>query len=466
MKKLLLSILSFTTVFNIANAQWVKQDTAFTVGLLPPSKLNANDLFAVDANVVWSMSEKPGTAAIPQFHSKQFSKTVDGGATWTHGSIAAITDTTFNASNICAVDANTAFACFYGDNAAGTFGGVYRTSDGGATWALCSIAWAGASSSFPNLVHFFDANNGMVMGDPNGATTAFDFEIFTTSDAGITWTAVPAANKPNILAGEYGIVDVYDAVGDTIYFGTNKGRIFKSVDKGINWVAFQAQGGTIFMNRVVCKSGTEVVCSGAIGTGAPVYRKTINGGTNWTTVIPSGTFFTNGYTYVPSNASLPGFWMSYGATSSAFTNYGHSVSSDFTAFTKADSVFHYQLDVVDANTAYAVGRYNNTSGLNDFEKITSFAPYRTFLGLNNISKSNAKVGIMPNPSTGIFSVISENLKSTVKVTLTDVMGKVIANESITNTGDFKLDYSTKDKGVYFLTISDNVSILTQRVVIQ
>jgi photosystem II stability/assembly factor-like uncharacterized protein len=460
MKKLLLSILSFTAVFNIANAQWVKQDTAFTGGPIPAASLNGNDLFAVDANVVWAMSERPGTAAVPQFFSKQFSKTTDGGATWTHGTIAPLTDTNWRASNLTATDANHAYALFYGDNAT-SYGGLYQTADGGATWTLGNIAWAGVASSFPNVVHFFDVNNGMVMGDPSGV----EFEIFTTSDAGVTWTAVPAANKPNIVSGEFGIVDVYDAVGDTIYFGTNKGRVYKSVDKGINWTVSQAQGTTIFMNRIACKSGTEIVCSGAVGAGTPVYRKSINGGTNWSTVVPSGTFLTNGYTYVPSTASLPGFWMSYGATA-GFANFGHSVSSDFTAFTQADSVFHYQMDVVDANTAYAVGRYNNTSGLNDFEKITSFAPYRTFLGLNNISKSNAKVGIMPNPSTGVFSVIAENLKSTVKVTLTDVMGKVVSNESITNTGDFKLDYSAKDKGVYFLTITDNVSTLTQRIVIQ
>ncbi len=448
-------------MFNIANAQWVKQDTAFTSGPLAPTLVNVNDLFAVDANVVWAMSDKPGPAATPQYYSKQWSKTVNGGTTWTHGTIAALTDTTWRASNLCAIDANTAFVCFYGDNVT-TFGGVMKTSDGGATWTTCPIAWAGASSSFPNVVHFFNANDGMVMGDPAGT----DFEIFTTSNGGTTWTAVPVANIPNIVSGEFGIVDVYDAVGDTLFFGTNKGRIFKSVNKGLNWTAFQAQANTVSIGRVVCKNSNEVVCSGAPTSGATTYRRTTNGGTSWTTSILSGVVFTNGYAYVPGTAILPSFWMTYGTTSNTFTNFGQSISSNFSAFTKVDTFFHYQMEVIDENTAYAVGRYNSTSGANAFEKITSFAPYRTFLGLNNISKSNAKVGIMPNPSTGVFSVISENLKSTVKVTLTDVMGKIVANETITNNGDFKLDYSAKDKGVYFLTISDNVSTLTQRIVIE
>jgi photosystem II stability/assembly factor-like uncharacterized protein len=461
MKKLLLSILSFTAVFNIANAQWVKQDTAFTGGPIPAASLNANDLFAVDANVVWAMSDRSSAAG--QFFSNKWSKTVDGGATWTHGIIAALTDTNLRASNFCALDANTAFACFYDSrNPLVASGGVYKTNDGGATWILCPIAWAGPTAgTFPNVVHFFDANNGMVMGDP----VSSEFEIFTTSDAGATWTAVPAANKPNINNGEFGIVDVYDAFKDTIYFGTNLGRIYKSVDKGINWTVSQAQGPTVFMNRVACKSGTEIICSGAAGTAAPVYRKTINGGTNWTTSLPSGSFYPNGYEYVPSTSTLPGFWLSYGATA-GFVDFGHSVSADFNNFNKVDTIFHYDLDVVDENTAYAVGRFENTFGLNSFDKITSFAPYRAILGLNNISKSNAKVGIMPNPSNGVFSVIAENLKSLVKVTLVDVMGKVVSKATITNTGDFKLDYSAKDKGVYFLTITDNVSTLTQRVVIQ
>jgi Secretion system C-terminal sorting domain/Photosynthesis system II assembly factor YCF48 len=462
MKKFLLSILTCSAVFNIANAQWAKQDTAFTSGPLAPALINANDMYAVDANTVWVMSDKPGPAANPQYFSKQWSKTVDGGTTWTHGTIAALTDTTWRASNLVAIDANTAFVCFYGDNAT-TFGGVMKTSDGGVTWTTCPIAWAGAASSFPNVVHFFNANDGMVMGDPAGT----DFEIFTTSNGGTTWTAVPVANIPNVVSGEFGIVDVYDAVGDTLFFGTNKGRIFKSVNKGLNWTAVQAHSNTISIGRVVCKNSNEVICSGSpTGSATVTYRKTINGGTNWTTTIPSGVVYGNGYAFVPGTATLPSFWMTYGATSSAFTNYGQSVSSDFTAFTKVDTLFHYQMEVVDANTAYAVGRYGNISGANSLEKMSSFAPYRTFLGLNNISKSNAKVGVMPNPSKGIFTVVSENLKSNVTVVLTDIMGKVVAKQIMANTGNFKLDYTSKDKGVYFLTISDNVSTLTQRIVIE
>jgi photosystem II stability/assembly factor-like uncharacterized protein len=464
MKKNLLSILSFSALVSISNAQWVKQDTAFTIGSIPATSLNANDLFAVDGNVAWSMSERPGTTSSPQFFSNQFSKTVDGGATWTHGTIAALTDTTWRASNITAVDGNTALACFYGDNAS-SFGGVYRTTDGGATWTLCPIAWAGASSSFPNVVHMFDANNGMVMGDPAGV----EFEIFTTSDGGATWTAVPAANKPNIVSGEYGIVDVYDAVGDTIFFGTNKGRIYKSVDKGLNWTAFQAQAATIFMNRVTCKNGTEVICSGApTGSATTTYRRTVNGGTNWVTIATAtlGTFFLNGYDWVPGNATLPGFWMSYGATT-GFANFGVSISPDFTtAFTKVDTTFHYQLAVVDENTAFGVTRFQNTTGLNAFDKISSFAPYRAFLSLNNISQSNAKVAVLPNPSNGVFTVFAEDMKETVNVTVTDLTGKAVAKFSQNLSTSAKLDLTQLNKGVYLMNITDGKSNLVQKIVIE
>jgi hypothetical protein len=462
MKKLLLTILSVSTMVNIANAQWVKQDTAFTGGAIPAASLNVNDLFAVDSNVIWAMSDRPGTSASPQFHSKQFSKSVDGGLTWTHGSIAAMTDTSFNASNICAIDANTAFACFYGNNV-NSFGGVYRTIDGGATWALCPIAWAGSASSFPNLVHFFDANNGIVQGDPAGS----DFEIFSTNDGGVTWTAVPAANKPNIVSGEFGIVDVYDAVGDTIFFGTNKGRIYKSVDKGINWTVSQAQGTTIFMNRVTCKSGTEVICSGAPTGGTVVtYRRTANGGTSWTTSAPAGDFFTNGYDWVPGTSTLPGFWLSYGQNTN-FANFGTSVSSNFSTFVKADTIFHYQMAIIDANKAIGVTRFQNTTGVNAFDKISSFAPYRAIiLGLNNVSKTSAKVGVMPNPSNGVFTILTENMKDDVTVSATDLTGRIVVQKTINMTASNALDFSTLNKGVYLLNVTDGKSKLVQKIVIE
>lgn len=362
----------------------------------------------------------------------------------------------------CAVDANTAFACFYGNNTS-SFGGVYRTNDGGATWNLCPIAWAGAASSFPNIVHFFDANNGIVQGDPAGV----EFEIFSTSDGGTTWTAVPAANKPNIVSGEFGIVDVYDAVGDTIYFGTNKGRVYRSVDKGINWTVSQAQGTTIFMNRLACKSGTEVICSGSpTGSSVVTYRRTTNGGTAWTTALPTGTFFLNGYDWVPGTSTLPGFWLSYGATA-GFANFGSSVSSNFSSFVQADSVFHYQMAIVDANKAYGVTRFENTTGLNAFDKISSFAPYRgILLGLNNLSKTTAKVGVMPNPSRGKFTVLTENMKDDVTVFATDLTGRIVAQKTINANTSSQVDFSDLNKGIYLLNVTDGKSNLIQKIVIE
>src|SRR5690606_35089027 len=82
---------------------------------------------------------------------------------------------------------------------------------------------------------FFDINNGITQGDPASGY----FEIYTTTDGGTNWTRVPNANIPTPLSGEYGYNNMFETVGDIIWFATNKGRLYKSTDKGLNWTVSQ-----------------------------------------------------------------------------------------------------------------------------------------------------------------------------------------------------------------------------------
>src|SRR5205085_8428842 len=87
-----------------------------------------------------------------------------------------------------------------------------------------------------NIVYFWDANNGMCMGDPTGGY----FEIYTTSDGGTNWSRTPQVEIPAQQNGEFGITDVFNADhGSNLWFGTNQGRIYKTIDKGHNWTVAQ-----------------------------------------------------------------------------------------------------------------------------------------------------------------------------------------------------------------------------------
>ncbi|MCP6756145.1 hypothetical protein NL533_31455, partial [Klebsiella pneumoniae] len=71
-------------------------------------------------------------------------------------------------------------------------GSVWHTSDSGHTWVAQPTA-AYTTSSFPDIVYFFNDTVGLTLGDPVGGK----FEIFTTTDGGNNWTKnnnAPAAS--------------------------------------------------------------------------------------------------------------------------------------------------------------------------------------------------------------------------------------------------------------------------------
>ncbi len=225
-----------------------------------------------------------------------FTRTTDGGGTW-NGAEITCDATAF--SMISGLNKDTAFIAAYGS---GSSNQILKTTDGGENWDEV-LAGAG-SSSFFNVVHFFDDNNGFVQGDPESD----EFELYITSDCGENWTRVDGANIPDPNSGsEYGIVGHYTAVEDTIWFTTNEGRIYKSEDKGATWevydiytgsngtyidVAFD-DGGQNGLAHVQLTDGGSVV-------GNELYQTT-DGGETWT----ENTSYT-GYFYYSGISSIPG----------------------------------------------------------------------------------------------------------------------------------------------------------------
>jgi photosystem II stability/assembly factor-like uncharacterized protein len=214
MKRTLLTLITILAVSSVIIAQpgWTLVNSNLTtgrgVGQISVGMNNPDALWAYAIFTDGSIAD-------------EFTRSTDGGLTWTKG--------TFNAgtglSQLFAIDENTCWAVFN----TGASQGAYKTTDGGVTWVRKPAAFG--SSSFGDVIHFFNNNDGYVMGDPVGGY----FEIYTTSDGGETWTRVPQANIPAPTSGEYGITGNYSAVGDNTWFGTNAGRIFRSTDKGLNW---------------------------------------------------------------------------------------------------------------------------------------------------------------------------------------------------------------------------------------
>lgn len=277
----------------IAQGTWVPQNTGF-----PQTSTGVFNISVVDENIVW-ISAYDGAGTNQNY--RDFSVTIDGGATWIPNVVPAPAGHAW--SMIYGLDAQTAWAVMY-NATAGSGGGIWKTTDGGVNWTQQGAGqiFATAGQSFPNVVHFWDANTGFAMGDPVGGV----YELYTTTDGGTTWTAVPSANIPAPVAGEYGIVDHYDVMGDTIWFDTNKGRVYRSIDKGLTWTV-SSTGITVPANQAMdlvfwnSNEGLVRLFNGT--TGAQTARRTTDGGLTWTAFTPVGNMLGNDIKYVPGTTS-------------------------------------------------------------------------------------------------------------------------------------------------------------------
>jgi len=236
MKKNLLLIL-LTTSF-VVNAQfWSPKATGFTT----PSR-SLNSISIVDANVIWANAFDNLDPNNQDFTIKEFTRSIDGGNTWTSGTInLGPNSSDMGSSSITAASASTAWISV--SPGATNTGGIWKTIDGGTNWTKQPTALFNSGVSYPNFVHFWNETDGIAQGDPENG----EFEIYTTTNGGTNWTRVPAANIPDPdVAGEFGYFNLFTVSGNTIWFGTDLGRIFRSSDKGLTWTAYDSVYSTDF----------------------------------------------------------------------------------------------------------------------------------------------------------------------------------------------------------------------------
>ncbi|MEI6898903.1 MAG: hypothetical protein WCL00_03415, partial [Bacteroidota bacterium] len=286
MKRTLLSFFA-VLAFSIGSfAQlWITQNSnlATSRGII--------DMVAVDANIVWAAAFD---GAAPTNACQNFTKTLNGGTLWSAGTITGASGNCI--ANVTAVDGSKCWAITYYASGTGANDGVWYTADGGNTWTHQTTASFSNSSSFPNCVWFWDANNGYCMGDPIGSPLSF--EIYTTTNGGTTWVAVPAANKPAPLSGEWGISGYQSVFGNTVWFGTNLGRIFKSTDKGLHWTVSTCTPLTGKFVQPFFKNDTYglVMDKDAATTGFLAFSN--DGGSTFTARNNTGNTFTNDMAFV------------------------------------------------------------------------------------------------------------------------------------------------------------------------
>jgi photosystem II stability/assembly factor-like uncharacterized protein len=195
-------------------------------------------------------------------------RTTNGGTTWEYGRISGAQDGMI--WQIAALDADTAYAAVTVPSPSNSKG-IYKTTNGGSTWRKLNVY--GSSYYGPSFVWFFDAMNGVAVGDPN-------LETYTTTDGGEHWNSVTMYPNPN----EYTWMPAA-SVGNCAWFATYNGsRVFGTTDKGHTWFAspLEPQYGDWYPALAFQDSSTGIYTQKKVENITPFqYRRTTDGGTTW-----------------------------------------------------------------------------------------------------------------------------------------------------------------------------------------
>jgi len=201
-------------------AQWTIQDPGF------PEKYEVKHVQVINTDLVW-------VAAIDNSGNNQqsyYSVTEDGGSSWTTGMIT-------DQNNLAPGQIFTrgyfplTFTVLHKIDPEGSGqAGLYLSDNKGTTWNRMSGVYE-HPDAFPDFIHIWDDGQAITVGDP----VEGEFDIYLSSDFGISWAPLPVEFIPDPLEGENAIIHTFSVIENTIWFSTTKGRVFKSTDNGFTW---------------------------------------------------------------------------------------------------------------------------------------------------------------------------------------------------------------------------------------
>jgi len=257
-------------------------------------------LSAAAPNVVWAS----GTRG-------RYASSIDGGRTWRLDSVPYAGALDFRA--VHALDARRAWLMSAGEAEKGQ-ARIYRTTDAGAHWSLVYTTLQ--KGVFLDALAFWDTQHGIALSDPVDGR----FFLLTTNDGGGSWSRVPPDRLPPTLPGEAafaasgtcltinGQADVWIGTG-----GAATARVYHSTDRGRSWTVADAPvhagNASSGIFAVAFRDGRHGVAVGGdyqlVHGGFPNVALTDDGGRTWRVAkgqLPAG--YMSGAAYIPGTGHV------------------------------------------------------------------------------------------------------------------------------------------------------------------
>ena len=454
MKKNLLFFGAFiaSTSFAQMSPDWgIEQNSNF-----PSVSAGVRYLDAVSPSVVWATGYD-GLAVSRNYN--WFTTTNDGGTTFTSGNVFPDTNT-FSISGIEGIDGMTAFVPAY-RKATGNKGVVYRTIDAGVTWTnVAATNMFTNTASFVNIACFTDPLTGITMGDP----VAGEYEIHRTIDGGNTWTKIPGADIPNPLnASEYGQTGVYTKNGTHIWYGSNNGRVFHSMDAGLTWTVGAVTGATVGVSRLAFRDNMNGLCIAYSGTtAAPILGLyvTTDGGLTWVNIPTPANFGENDICSIPGTSIFASCGAGTGNTLLSYSTDDGQTWIDWGSI----GIQYLQIDFADNISGWA-GSFSDPSSIG----VSGIFKYSGLATSLKPLAEKADFSAYPNPTRGLINFIMPTAKNGLTIEIMDALGKIVYTENTLPTviGEKKqLNLESLSKGLYTISVKTSTEKSFSKIILQ
>ena len=445
---LIIALCFFLYSTQLTAQKWVPNPASAN---LLPNNYGVYGIKVVDKDVIWATANF-ATGAFPATHLIKILRTTNGGQTWQLTNVNAALN--YFAFDIQAFDSTTAWISTFSNNNS-TRSGLFKTTDGGQNWVQKL-----ADSVGNHHLRFLDKNNGVCL-------SALSRRFAYTSDGGENWTidntSLAFTGREHSAAAVSG-TNAFIRKGDTLWFGTTAGRVFRSTNKGRNWTPY-ATG--IPPNWSIPSLAFSDARNGMmVGVDSITFRyagiaKTNDGGVTWQ-VVPM-TLVSASFNVLPLLTAIPNK-----NEKTYLLGTENQTSTIAIGFLTLDN----------GNGWYALDKNINSHGASEF-----ISPQIGWIGngyVNNAANSttmfkwddlglfsptaepydNTFFSVSPNPAKDIltlqFSDVS-NLEA-FDACITDAAGKVVFK---TKTLSKQLIINYLPEGVYFLTVKtkDKIGVM-------
>ena len=438
MQKTIFTLLFATLLTTLAAQNW----QPMAVGVLPPDQ----GIFAVSAigdNIVWAVASGDFNV-IPASHKPWILRSSDGGQSWVAHPVAPAGGTI--SFQIVAVDSLTAWVTTQ-DFGGGAGRALYKTTDGGITWVkkLNNPAGGVALYRFADDQHWFAHNR---------QTTS------RSSDNGDTWTNTTITGyQTNEFQILYTGNNLSNTAGDTVWSGTNAGRMLRFTDYGATREFFSTNlGSATEISSVAFQDHANGLCySRSINDVHRISRST-DGGATWSLLANQpGTNIGWSIAAVPE---WPGFYVlasNYISTGKVAitTNFGDSwtietINDVFNGITFTSPTTGWiGASWVESDTVPAMFKYVGAP------IVSAAIPTTDLPGFS----------VTPNPVKDVLRFDFEGLSTEhgVMAKVTDLHGRTLFSAKIQ---DNQLDVSQLPAGMYFLEISTSKGASVRKILRQ